>query len=130
MGLLTGGDKTVVRGGYARTNDYAFININLNIASASPFVAAINSPNLQNAFATLPGLVFPGGNPNQLARTIVSEEFESPYYDQLTFEVQRELARDVWRVGYVGTREATCFRRSTATRACHIRRLALIPAGE
>jgi hypothetical protein len=99
-------------------------------ASTSPFVAAINSPNLQNAFGILPGLVFPGGNPNQLARTIVSEDFESPYYDQLTFEVQRELARDVWRVGYVGTREATCFRRSTATRACHIRRLALIPAGE
>jgi hypothetical protein len=88
-------------------------------------------PHLQNALAILPGLVFPGGNPNQLARTIVSEDFESPYYDQLTFEVQRELARDVvWRVGYVGTREATCFRRSTATRACHIRRLALIPAGE
>jgi hypothetical protein len=61
-------------------------------------------PHLQNALAILPGLVFPGGNPNQLARTIVSEDFESPYYDQLTFEVQRELARDVvWRVGYVGT---------------------------
>jgi hypothetical protein len=110
MGFLTGGDKTVVRGGYARANDYAFININLNIASASPFVAAINSPNLQNAFAILPGLVFPGGNPNQLARTIVSEDFESPYYDQFSFEVQRELARNVvWRVGYVGTQGGNLF---------------------
>jgi hypothetical protein len=103
-GLLTGGDKMVVRGGYARTNDYAFININLNIASASPFVAAINRPGLAGAFATLPGLVFPGGDPSQLARTIVSGDFESPYYDQFSFEVQRELSRDVvLRVGYVGT---------------------------
>ncbi|HZF41654.1 MAG TPA: carboxypeptidase-like regulatory domain-containing protein, partial [Blastocatellia bacterium] len=36
--LLTGGEKLVVRGGYARTNDAAFLNINLNIASAFPFV--------------------------------------------------------------------------------------------
>src|SRR5882672_205028 len=35
--LLTGGEKLVVRGGYARTNDAAFLNINLNIASAFPF---------------------------------------------------------------------------------------------
>ncbi len=49
-------------------------------------------------------MVFPGGNPNQLARTIVSGDFGSPYYDQFSFEVQRELARDVvLRVGYVGT---------------------------
>jgi hypothetical protein len=110
MGMLTGGDKMVVRGGYARTNDYAFININLNIASASPFVAAINSPNLNNAFAVLPGLVFPGGNPNQLARTIVSGDFGSPFYDQFSFEVQRELTRDVvWRVGYVGTQGKDLF---------------------
>jgi Carboxypeptidase regulatory-like domain len=110
MGALTGGDKLVVRGGYARTNDYAFININLNIASASPFVAAINSPNLNNAFAVLPGLVFPGGNPNNLARTIVSGDFGSPYYDQYSFEMQRELTRDVvLRVGYVGTQGSNLF---------------------
>lgn len=94
FGLLTGGDKLVVRGGYAKTNDYAFITINLNIASASPFVAAISSPNLTNAFAVLLGLVFPGGNPNSLARTIVSSDFGSPYYDQYSFEMQRELSRD------------------------------------
>ena len=80
MGVLTGGDKLVVRGGYARTNDYAFININLNIASAFPFVAAINQPEpAPTRSRCLPGLVFPGGNPNQLARTIVSGDFRSPY---------------------------------------------------
>ena len=35
LGFLTGGDKLVVRGGYARTHDYAFLNIALNIASRS-----------------------------------------------------------------------------------------------
>ncbi len=101
----------MVRGGYARTNDYAFININLNIASASPFVAAINNPApVANAFAILPGQTFPGGNPNQLARTIVSGDFGSPYYDQYSFELQRELARDVvLRVGYVGTQGSDLF---------------------
>jgi hypothetical protein len=63
LGMLTGGDKLVVRGGYARTNDYAFININLNIASAFPFVAAISLPAttqpngtvaIPNAFTALP----------------------------------------------------------------------------
>ena len=44
IGWLTGGDKLVIRGGYARTHDSNFININLNIASAFPFVAAINLP--------------------------------------------------------------------------------------
>ena len=104
LGALTGGDKLVVRGGYARTNDYAFININLNIASASPFVAAINSPNLNNAFAVLPGLSFPGGNPNNLAgRSSRATSGRRPT-DQFSFEVQREMSRDVvWRVGYVGT---------------------------
>jgi hypothetical protein len=41
LGFLTGGDKLVVRGGYARTHDYAFLNIALNIASAFPQVATV-----------------------------------------------------------------------------------------
>lgn len=104
VGLLTGGDKLVVRGGYARTNDYAFININLNIASAFPFVAAFNASNLNGAFATLPNVQLTGLNPNTFARTIVSDDFRSPSADQFSLEFQRELTSDiVWRVGYVGT---------------------------
>ena len=65
---------------------------------------------MANAFAILPGQVFPGGNPNQLARTIVSGDFGSPYYDQYSFELQRELASDVvLRVGYVGTQGSDLF---------------------
>lgn len=105
LGLLTGGDKLVVRGGYARTYDYAFININLNIASAFPFVAAINTPNLPGSFANLSTLQPAGLNPRTLTRTIVSEDFRSPLADQFSLELQRELGGNlVWRVGYVGTR--------------------------
>jgi hypothetical protein len=106
---LTGGDKLVFRGGYARTHDSNFININLNIASAFPFVAAINlSPT--GAFAAIPNAQPAGLNPATFARTIVAEDFRSPVYDQYSFEVQRELTNDiVLRVGYVGTRGRDLF---------------------
>src|SRR6185295_3091351 len=79
LSWLTGGDKFVLRGGYSRTNDYGFININLNIASAFPFVAAITIPgttqpggivgvaNAWNALATAQAT----GDPNLFTRTIV-----------------------------------------------------------
>jgi hypothetical protein len=107
--LLTGGDKLVVRGGYARTNDAAFLNINLNIASAFPFVASINLPPA-GAFSAISTAQVTGLNPNTLTRTIVGDDFRAPSYDQFSFEVQRELSRDiVLRVGYVGTKGTGLF---------------------
>lgn len=123
LGWLTGGDKLVLRGGYARTNDYTFTNILLNIWSSFPFVAAISSlPTIQvadinnnnalvsripNAFAALANPPF---NPNTVNKTIVDENFHTPYYDSFSLEVQRELSRDlVLRVGYVGTKGASLF---------------------
>ena len=122
--FLTGGDKLVLRGGYSRTNDYVFTNIALNIWSSFPFVAAISSlptvraPNINdidpatgqprlatvnpNAFAALSNPPF---NPDTVNRTIVDENFHTPYYDSFSLEVQREFTRDVvMRVGYVGTK--------------------------
>lgn len=109
IGFLTGGDDLVIRGGYARTHDANFVNINLNVASAFPFVAAITlAP--QNAFASIPTTQVAGLNPNFITRTIVAEDFRAPVYDQFTFEIQRELSRDlVMRVGYVGTRGRDLF---------------------
>jgi hypothetical protein len=107
--LLTGGDKLVVRGGYARTNDAAFLNINLNIASAFPFVASINLPPA-GAFSAISTAQVTGLNPNTLTRTIVGDDFRAPSYDQFSFEVQRELSRDIiLRVGYVGTKGTGLF---------------------
>ncbi|HWS55003.1 MAG TPA: carboxypeptidase regulatory-like domain-containing protein, partial [Pyrinomonadaceae bacterium] len=107
--FLTGGDRLVIRGGYARTHDSNFININLNIASAFPFVAAINLP-AAGAFAAIPTAQPAGLNPATFARTIVDEDFRSPVYDQFSLEAQRELTRDlVMRIGYVGTRGRDLF---------------------
>ena len=107
IGMLTGGDKFVLRGGYARTHDYAFLNIALNIVSSFPYVAAINRSNLQNAFALLqatPPGVPAGQNPNLLTRTVVGEDFRSPMADQLSLEIQRQLMQNLaFRIGYVGT---------------------------
>lgn len=109
LGFLTGGDDLVIRGGYARTHDANFVNINLNIASAFPFVAAI-TPSPINAFASIPTTQITGLNPNAITRTIVAEDFRAPVYDQFTLEVQRELTRDlIMRVGYVGTRGRDLF---------------------
>jgi Carboxypeptidase regulatory-like domain len=107
VGWLTGGDRFVIRGGYARTHDFAFLNIALNIVSSFPYVAAINRSNLANAFTLLqstPAGVPAGTDPNQLTRTVVSEDFRAPQYDQFSLGVERQLAQDLaLRVGYVGT---------------------------
>jgi hypothetical protein len=102
---ITGGDKFVVRGGYARTHDYAFLNLALNVASSFPFVAAINNSNLANAFAVLPTFAYtPTTDPNFLTRTIVADDFRAPEANQFSLEIQRELSRDlVMRAGYIGT---------------------------
>src|SRR5262249_15446859 len=109
-GWLTGGDKTVIRGGYSRTNDYGFININLNIASAFPFVFALN-PSTTNAFVNQRSVSAPpAGDLRYITQTTVGEDFRSPSAAQFSLEISRELSKDVvLRVGYVGTKGNALF---------------------
>ncbi len=119
LGLITGGDKLVFRGGYAVTNDYTFINIALNVASSFPFVAAVSLPanatfagaaSVPNAFTRLANVSNAGVNPNEFTRTIVGEDFRSPYYQSFSFEAQRELGTNVvFRLGYVGSKGSALF---------------------
>jgi hypothetical protein len=119
MGWLTGGSKLVLRGGYSRTNDYAFLNINLNIASAFPFIASLTLPStaqpggftgVSNAYSTLTTAQGFTGDPLLLTRTVVAEDFRSPAADQFSLEIQRELSQNlVFRVGYVGTKGTSLF---------------------
>jgi hypothetical protein len=110
LGKLTGGNKLVFRGGYSRTNDYAFINIALNVASSFPFVAAINNSNFQDAFVRLPNLVPTGLNPNTLTRTIVADDFRSPIAEQFSSEIQREFGGNwVARFGWIATKGTGLF---------------------
>ena len=107
MSWITGGDKLVIRGGYTRTHDYAYTNIALNIWSSFPFVAAFNLTNVANAFATFKTLPV---NPAIFTRTQVTPDFHSPVYDSFSFELQREVTRDlVFRVGYVGSKGSGLF---------------------
>jgi hypothetical protein len=119
LGFLTGGDKLVFRGGYALTHDYTFINIALNVASSFPFVAAVSLPadtlfagalSVPNAFARLPNVSNAGVNPNEFTRTIVGDDFRSPYYQSFSLEAQREFGPNVvFRLGYIGSKGSALF---------------------
>ena len=119
LGFLTGGDRLVFRGGYAVTHDYTFINIALNVASSFPYVAAVSLPanvnfagaaSVANAFTRLPNVSNAGVNPNEFTRTVVGEDFRSPYYQSFSFEAQRELGTNVvFRLGYVGSKGSALF---------------------
>ena len=57
LGGLLGDNKTVIRGGYSRTYDFAFNNILLNIYSAWPFTYVLQRPaRSPNAFTTIDGI--------------------------------------------------------------------------
>ena len=120
LGKITGGDRFVVRGGYARTHDFAFLNIALNIVSSFPYVAAINRSNLANAFSLLqstPAGVPPGTDPNQLTRTVVAEDFRAPCTTSSAW-VPSGRSRPTSRSasGMSGRLDTICSRRSTAIR--------------
>jgi hypothetical protein len=114
LGFITGGDKLVLRGGYSRTYDANYINLNLNVAGGFPFLYSATFANtipgppalVPNAFTSIRNFTVPTNitDANQLTRTVVAEDFRAPSTDQFSFEVQRELNADtVVTVGYVGT---------------------------
>ncbi len=109
FGFITGGDKMVLRGGYTRSYDASFININLNVFSSFPFVNAGNVA-LQGAFAAIQNFVPSLVNPNRLIRTVVADDFRAPASDQFSLEMQRELTKDsVFKISYIGTRGTGLF---------------------
>lgn len=110
LGFITGGDKLVIRGGYSRTYDANFININLNVFSSFPFVA-VQNVSTTGAFVNLRNTTAPNvAEPNRLTRTVVSGDFRAPATDQFSLELQRELTRDtVMKVGYIRTRGTGLF---------------------
>jgi outer membrane receptor protein involved in Fe transport len=107
-------DGTVLRGGYARTYDYSFLNIGLNIFSAFPYVIS-SSPaaGTVGGFTVLENLkrnpVIPA-NPLSLTRTNITSDFRSPVAEQFSFNVQRQVGRD-WAatVGWVATKGTGLF---------------------
>ena len=108
LGFITGGDRMVVRGGYSRTYDANYINLNLNVAGSFPFLASITFPASQPGYASIRNFLqnpnFTITNPNLLTRTVVAEDFRAPSTDQYSFEIQREVTSNmVFKVGYIRT---------------------------
>lgn len=111
LGRITGEGKLVLRGGYSRTYDYAFLNMALNVASAFPFINSISVPSTAipaaGAFTNIQRIAQTGypADPRTATRTIIGGDFRAPYAEQVAMQFQRELARD-WAltVGYVGTK--------------------------
>ena len=110
LGFVTGGDKLVVRGGYARAYDPQIVNIHQNIFTSFPFRASQNFTPPNNSFAALVAAMGPTQPVRMRTRIVPASDFRSPVTDQISLDVQRELMSDlVFRIGYIRTRGTGLF---------------------
>jgi outer membrane receptor protein involved in Fe transport len=114
-------DQTVIRGGFSVAYDPAFYNLLLNASTATPTVFlnqtlnSVNSPvfplpaDFTNAgvqgFAAANNIIAKDlFDPRFFSQTGFSPDFHSPYSEQWSFGIQREIARNnVIEARYVGT---------------------------
>jgi hypothetical protein len=115
---LFGEDKTVFRGGFSIAYDPAFYNIMLNIASSAPNVvaytvsgAAMPAQPIGSVVAATPAFSpVRGQDPRKKNQTFNDPTFHSPYAENWSFGMQRQVARNnVLEVRYVGTRGVSLF---------------------
>lgn len=122
LGRFFGKDKTTIRGGYGIAYDPAFYNLLLNISTSAPLVFLTSAPNLPvpNAVPTgdkvrnaaiASGLIkFNTFDPRLFNRTIADPKFYSPYSQQWSLGIQRELFRNnVLEARYLGTKGTGLF---------------------
>jgi outer membrane receptor protein involved in Fe transport len=122
-------DSTVIRGGYAIAYDPGFYNIMLNISTSSPVVFLNTTLNPASgaipfpvpsgnptgedvqAFATSNGLVVRDTfDPRFFSQTIVSPDFHSPYSQQWSLGIQRQINNNnVFEIRYVGNHAVGLF---------------------
>jgi len=109
-GLL---NNTVLRGGYARTNDYVFLIMAVQVSSGFPFVAGFNLVGTPGTMETLPAVAnqtLTSADAKKLSQTLFMPDFHTPYADQYSLELQRGMgANNVFRLGYVGTKGTGLF---------------------
>lgn len=107
---LTGGNKAVIRGGYARAYDGSYLVMYALMRNSFPFVAFQPVRGPLPSFATVQSMS--GGsatilNPAAamlLPRNALAPDFRMPLSNQVALDYQRELSRNVViRLGYVGT---------------------------
>ena len=127
--LFGGNDQSVIRGGYSIAYDPAFYNILLNNSTSTPTVfnntltdtGSVGAPSINLAIPANPtGDVVRAAfqsllqrntfDPRFLTWTIVSPKFHSPYSQQWSFGIQRQINRNnVAEVRYVGNRGVGLF---------------------
>jgi outer membrane receptor protein involved in Fe transport len=124
-----GEDATVIRGGYSIAYDPAFYNILLNISNSAPVSALVtlgtgSLPSSGSPFplpsvfgadirarAASSGIVPIGQlDPRFLTQSIVAPDFHSPYAEQWSIGVQRQINRNnVAEIRYLGTHGVDLF---------------------
>ena len=121
MGKLIGENKTTVRGGYSIAYEASFYNLLLNISTAAPTVFLTTVTGLGVASANPTGDVvrnsavqagvirFNALDPRLLNRTLPNTSFYSPYSQQWSLGIQREVGRNVFEVRYVATKGSGIF---------------------
>ncbi len=122
-------DATVIRGGYAIAYDPGFYNIMLNISTSSPVVflnttlnpasgtipfpvpSANPTGEVVQGFATSNGLIVKNTfDPRFFSQTIVAPNFHSPYSQQWSLGIQRQLGtNNVFEIRYVGNHAVGLF---------------------
>jgi len=117
-GLLAkafGKDKTTIRGGFGVAYDATFYNLMLNISTAAPTVFLTSVPNFGVPVAQPTGdkvraavvatgqIAFNQFDPRLFNRTTINPKMRSPYAEQWSFGIQREIGRNVFEARYVGT---------------------------
>jgi hypothetical protein len=116
-GRLTGGGKTVIRGGFRLSYDPAFYNIWLNVASSAPQVLAQTLTGPNAAYNPMPAdpfgptvrgqladyLTYGVADPRFFTETTVTPNFSPDRVLSWIFSIQRELTRStVFEARYVG----------------------------
>ncbi len=121
LGTVLGKDKTTVRGGYGIAYDATFYNLMLNISTAAPTVfltsvpgfgvpvAAPTGDRVRDAAVASGQIAFNTFDPRLFNRTTINPLMRSPYAQQWSFGVQREISTGVVEVRYVGTRSVGQF---------------------
>jgi hypothetical protein len=126
--LFGGQDSTVIRGGYSIAYDPGFYNIMLNVSTSSPlvFLNTVVNPASGSAIFPLPSNATGAGvqqfaqsqgliavnrfDPRFFSQTVVAADFRSPYAQNWSLGVQRQISRsNVIEIRYVGAHAVGLF---------------------
>ena len=115
LGRIFGNNETVISGGFGIAYDATFYNLMLNISTSSPLVFLTTTvlpvpdpvptgDKVRAAAVAAGAIAFNTFDPRFFSRTLVSDDFRSPYSEQWSLRWQRSISRDkVFEIRYVGT---------------------------